>query len=541
MLPLFWSTGWRRTGAWNILAAFIAGIILLGCLGGSLAQSGSSLKDDAILFYGNCTTSRYLNVGLHLLINLLSTAVLASSNYFMQVLNAPSRDEINEAHLRLSSLEIGIPSLKNLPYLSAFKRSLWGLLLITSLPIHFVFNSSIYETTFEGSTWQLTLAAEGFLHGAPFFPPGARLAPAGSASPWVFNQSWEKEDNIRLRGYWSYYGDNIDVSDYWNESSHARQKLNQVSKDAAAGERDQQWVHLTPKDCQLEYSTCRPRNKYGDVVLIVGTGTHAAGWTRSEVYTDSQDKLPDWKKHIPRDEVNSLWYSSSCVAWRPIGTIGRSSECDIDTTYPCDGLLGAMGSELEEDYAENDPELEDWSIDTTNGSANGQLWDGAFGFNERFHHLNVKYCLADPAPANRCKVIVANNLILVTMICVFLKVLFCTVVVLGLPTESLVTPGDAINSFLCKPDPATRGLGAMDYRDAHSLGCSIPYPLLKADEEHSLLSTTQIARIWRYRKRRVINIIPRSAWWRAYGPILVSLSILAFFTATSVGPSDNGL
>lgn len=198
------STGWKRTEAWSIIAASAAGTILLCCVIASISQPGSSLQEDTLLFNDSCDTSRYLNIGLHLLINLVSSAVLASSNYFMQILNAPSRHKIDQTHLTLSSVEIGIPSLKNMHFLSSFQQWFWALLIMTSLPIHLLFNSSVYETSFEGSTWQLTISAEEFLHGSQFFPPGARLAPAGSASPILHNPLWNSSDINS--GYYGRYG-----------------------------------------------------------------------------------------------------------------------------------------------------------------------------------------------------------------------------------------------------------------------------------------------------------------------------------------------
>lgn len=35
---------------------------------------------------------------MHIIINILSTALLAASNYVMQCLSAPTRPDVNEAH-----------------------------------------------------------------------------------------------------------------------------------------------------------------------------------------------------------------------------------------------------------------------------------------------------------------------------------------------------------------------------------------------------------------------------------------------------------
>ncbi|KAF1945579.1 hypothetical protein EJ02DRAFT_338180, partial [Clathrospora elynae] len=55
---------------------------------------------------------------LHLIINVFSTMVLAASNYTMQILHSPTREEIDSAHSRGQWLNIGLLSIRNLPYIS---------------------------------------------------------------------------------------------------------------------------------------------------------------------------------------------------------------------------------------------------------------------------------------------------------------------------------------------------------------------------------------------------------------------------------------
>lgn len=90
----------------------------------------------AMLYQGNCSVSKSWARGLNLLINVLSTLILASSNYCMQCLSSPSREEVDNAHSRGNWLDIGVPSLKNLLYIGLKRSTLWLVLLVTSLPIH---------------------------------------------------------------------------------------------------------------------------------------------------------------------------------------------------------------------------------------------------------------------------------------------------------------------------------------------------------------------------------------------------------------------
>lgn len=74
---------------------------------------------------GNCSTISQLNTGFHLLLNVISTLFLGAGNYCMQILVAPSREEIEDAHEKRESLDIGIPSFRNLHRIARARRLLW--------------------------------------------------------------------------------------------------------------------------------------------------------------------------------------------------------------------------------------------------------------------------------------------------------------------------------------------------------------------------------------------------------------------------------
>lgn len=102
----------------------------------------------ATLYDGDCGVVNDLSTGLHLLINVLSSVLLATSNYIMQRLAAPTAAEVNKTHAKGCSLDIGIPSLRNILFLRVAKRRVlaWWLLSLTSLPIHFFYNSTLLKT-----------------------------------------------------------------------------------------------------------------------------------------------------------------------------------------------------------------------------------------------------------------------------------------------------------------------------------------------------------------------------------------------------------
>ena len=90
------------------------------------------------IFRGDCSQSHRLNSNLHIIINVLSTSLLAASNLCMQLLAAPTRGEIDKAHGHYVWLDIGVPSLRNLKHISRKRRVVILLLAISSIPLHFL-------------------------------------------------------------------------------------------------------------------------------------------------------------------------------------------------------------------------------------------------------------------------------------------------------------------------------------------------------------------------------------------------------------------
>ncbi|CAG8898638.1 unnamed protein product [Penicillium egyptiacum] len=175
--------GWKFT----VFLAFITSLIVLFFNVGFLLYTATHPKEDDIgryslqyqleyqlgehhdrsrvLYEGDCEKVHRLSVGLHLLVNLLSTSLLSASNYGMQCLAAPTRQAIDRAHRKGWWLDIGVPSVRNLFRVSVGRSLLWLCLASSSLPFHLMYkspisfplsvqlliqrryNSAIYETT----------------------------------------------------------------------------------------------------------------------------------------------------------------------------------------------------------------------------------------------------------------------------------------------------------------------------------------------------------------------------------------------------------
>ncbi|KAF2650724.1 hypothetical protein K491DRAFT_720511 [Lophiostoma macrostomum CBS 122681] len=117
----------------NIILAIVAG------------TAGHPTDGFATVYNGSCEKTPALFEGLQFIVNLFSTVLLGASNYCMQRLVAPTRAEIDAAHAKRKWLDIGMPSFRNLTSINGLRVGLWSLLLLSSLPLHFLFNSVIIK------------------------------------------------------------------------------------------------------------------------------------------------------------------------------------------------------------------------------------------------------------------------------------------------------------------------------------------------------------------------------------------------------------
>ena len=183
----------------------------------------------------------------------------------MQVLNAPSREELDSVHARGSWLGIGVPSVRNTFKVSRFKTVCWTILLLTTTPIHLLFNSTVFTTDHVASDFHLTIGTEDLVYNdGPYYPPGAALTPAG-----LYNPKYMRPETGG-RGY----GMPVAEADYRNNHSEAIRNI------STAVENSGDWDRLDENECREEYITCHGLKAHRSVVLIVD---QPRGWLFDEM------------------------------------------------------------------------------------------------------------------------------------------------------------------------------------------------------------------------------------------------------------------
>lgn len=126
---------WRRSALAFAAAAFATFALNLSFI--LWATADTTLQDGiGTISDRSCASTKAWNTGIHVVINILSTTLLAGSNYCMQCLMAPTRSEIDKAHAEKRWLDVGVPSVHNLRSMAAGRKLLWLLLSISSFPLH---------------------------------------------------------------------------------------------------------------------------------------------------------------------------------------------------------------------------------------------------------------------------------------------------------------------------------------------------------------------------------------------------------------------
>lgn len=126
---------WRSNLVASICIAIIVLVIAITALALATGRNESGI---GVLKRGDCEEAERFALVSHGVINILSTLLLSAGNYTMQVLAAPSRDDVNTAHGRGISLSIGCQSFGNLKFVSVYRRLLWILLAVSSITLHLV-------------------------------------------------------------------------------------------------------------------------------------------------------------------------------------------------------------------------------------------------------------------------------------------------------------------------------------------------------------------------------------------------------------------
>ncbi|KAF6787345.1 hypothetical protein CSOJ01_15228 [Colletotrichum sojae] len=288
--------------------------------------------------------------------------------------------------------------------------NIWLHLAINALST--VVIASVFQMDRRMDDFHVTIAAESFLGGGSYFPPGASLL---------------TDEMIQYKtGYSSSYGLPPELQRILGARNGSADEATAAARTAA---QDSRWKRLETGECMALYGSknCAGLSHYGDLVIV----TEGTGWKRADIWNLSLAANTTWEPIVPAQELNSLWTSTHCSMKGIIQ--GYTAVCMNDCRNVSPGE--PVSAELPI------PGRGNWNAT--------RYYLGAATVPPGFPPL---YCLAESRDAE-CTVVISKALLLAVVVSISAKVLTCVMVVLVLGSEeSLVTPGDAIASFISVQD-----------------------------------------------------------------------------------------
>ncbi|KAL6921275.1 hypothetical protein FSST1_005301 [Fusarium sambucinum] len=344
---------WKVTligGSCACAAVFVVNLGITIWSSVSLKNNQSSRR---IIYEGSCSTTRNMNLGIHLVINVFGSILLSASNYGMQCLSTPTRADVDKAHAHKRWVDIGIPSFRNLRIVSAWRVALWWLLIFSSVPLHLLLNSVVYSSL-TAFSYKTLLA--------------------------------DKNLQLLKEGF-QYSGiDNDTVAEFESKITGS------------------QFDNLTALECINQYGTMFLTKRI-DVVLVVDTSPSKSESKRAH-------EINSTLVHNVRRATSRCFYSD--YDW-------------ICPKHPCENPCHLQLPQVK-------LQSDDWRP-----------------FGDR-----VEYCLSEPAP-QKCRLNFDIYLAGIVLGVNLIKATILAFIVFRPPKEPMFVLGDAIQSFLTRPDEHSRG------------------------------------------------------------------------------------
>lgn len=523
--------GWRFGVFTSIVAVttcLIAELIMLVCAVALNKPEGD--KDGiGVLYVGDCAKVERISTILAIPLNIIATVLVATSNYVMQCLSAPSRKDVDEAHAAGSYLNIGISSVHNLLHNLSWKSALWLSLVLTTIPIHLLLNSAFF---------------------------GALQA--NNYGVMVVTSGWETDNYVE-----SYESFNLSAGP--SLDSNFAQSMWQQSV-------QNEMQRLSKEECFARYSV-QLQSTASNVVVVTKQDTGKYSTTppltflyNSSLYEDyfyeyldpfTSFELPDGVglflnpftgNAAPILDANKSWTSGIL----PQNTSGGLYLLPEYYTYNTSTLRSAFSSfdyhywttVKELDYDFNNPDIlragqwspTSWMCSTAEVIA-GQTC--ASGKNPKVpdpwlltpRNFEVDHCLSQNT-TERCSLQYNFTILLIVIGCDVAKILAMSATLFMVSERPLATLGDAIASFLERPDLYTQGCCLMQQEQARQICHKSPWRWQpwKSGTKHRYQHANNTfaeklgpgAAVWKQKVTRWFSA-PSKSRWAVFGLLYIAL------------------
>ncbi|KAG4261655.1 hypothetical protein FPRO04_13120 [Fusarium proliferatum] len=508
-------SGWKLTAVYlTILVSTLTTLLFVTLFvslfglkrddGDDALTSGRDAGDalgQSVLYKGNCDTTSKANLWIHLLINIVSTGILASSNFFMQGLVAPTRAEVDAAHRSGHWLEIGVQSLKNFRFLGWQKVLFWSLFSMSSVPLHLVFNGCVLES--KGT------------NGFTVMIGSQELTQGG----------WKGLPSITAA-----YFDRLNYSDQsqGDGNSESLEKLKPINDSFVVNSTSENWVELELSECIHRYNNPEQAlTHWRHLMMIIYDyddiyRNETVGWKRADVLMNTTNTTD-------LNVMNPLWSVDAFTR------TGRTSEASgSNNQYMSNPEPSYLVSTLPDGYGNTGPPSRSymniygmWDMQGTRNvfdPQSGAIITDPTVFKSKYRVMQVDRCYSEKYEAP-CRLSIANSLLLIVCIMCLFKTVLCLLVlklrVWG-DENPLMTPGDAIASFISRPDEETRGMCTLTMEDLRKTAKPTPARLGETNQNYKWL---QGPRQWQNNSpRRFGKAVPRNIW--VLSSLLIGCSLI---------------
>jgi hypothetical protein len=544
--------GWRFGVFVSIIAVticLVAELIMLICAM-TLNKAGGDKNGIGVLYVGDCAKVERINTILAIPLNVIATVLVATSNYVMQCLSAPSRREVDEAHAAGSYLNIGISSVHNLLHKMSWKSALWLSLVLTTVPIHLFLNSAFFGAL-QANNYGVMVVTRGW--------ETDKSSIDGNSGSWdiLAEWIWSFNDTFSVP-----LDDKLPLS-MWQRSTSGRTKL--LSKDECFAKYSTQLqstasnVVVVTKQDTGKYSTIPPlstSNGYGSETILNpfstfdlpdGVGLFLNPFsgnampildakqnftsgilpqnTSGGIYATSDDPLYSFPT------LRSIFSSFDYHYWMVIKELGYDfSNSSIlragqwsPTSWMCETADVIAGRTCTS--GKNPKPPDPWLV--TPGD------------------FEVDHCLSKTT-LEQCSLQYSFTILLVVIGCDIAKILAMSATLFMVSERPLATLGDAIASFLETPDPYTRGCCLIEQEQARRIRHRIPWSWqswksgtkhLYQQANHTFAEKLEPgASVWREKVTRWFSVPSRSRWI-TFGILYVGL-LAASIAVLALGVRD---
>ena len=530
--------GWRFGVFLSVVAVTLClavELILLVC---ALALNKPQGNRDGIgvLYVGDCKKVERINIILAIPLNMIATVLVATSNYVMQCLSAPSRKDVDKAHAAGSYLDIGIPSVHNLLYNPSWKAVLWLSLIVTTIPIHLFLNSAFFSAL-QANNYGVMVATEG----------------------------WEKSKSTFEGVEWS-FDELAGFASYFNGTSSLPLDGNfalSMSRQTQRGEME----HLSKDDCFRRYSKQLQSNS-SNVILVTkadpGKYSLAPPFARSIGYTSDGYYDPSATFYLPKGvglflnpfTGNAVPIINGSEHWQngivPQNTTGGLYYLPDEHTYQISALRSIFSSfdyhywmmvkYLNYDFNNSDVlQAGKWSPtswmckpeDVLQGKTctSGNPKSAPHPWLVTPRQFEVDHCLSQNTK-EQCSLQYSFTILLVVIACDIAKIIAMSAALWMVSERPLTTLGDAIASFLERPDDTTRGCCLIEQEQARHICHRSPWRWTswKPRRTHAYEHANQTfaerlgpqAIIWKSKVRRWWSA-PSKTRWMVFGLLYIAL------------------